>query len=363
MNPSKQIVVRWSLPMIPVYDNLHEQISRPLVLPDGIVGLDGSDLVKVSHEGKIIWRCPHNWGFWGSPVKLDDDTIACASGNNQLHFIDRVGKVIQSFELPASISTEILVSNSDLWFGMGAYDCEVVRFSSRGSIIYTQSIARDKGLRQPLAWGVNGSIWAATDQSLVRLDAQSGKILAWLGDERGRFSCISGAVASADGILIVAALPEQPCAVVKVADDGTILAKYPIPNLLRARLLADPSNGAWIVGSTVSVWEPPTDSDRTFIIRTTPDGKPEAITEAPARRSVEATVDPSGAFWVGTYSYEDTDDSEVGELAVYEGAAIPSMTWMPNPLAGVGAPVLSSDGNSGVVATSKALVAFTIENT
>lgn len=360
MNPNKQIVVRWSLSMIPVYDNLHEQISRPLVLTDGIVGLDESDLVKISFEGKIIWRCSHEWGFWGSPVKVDADRIVCASINNQLHSIDRAGKIVRTTELPTSVSTEILVGEKgDLWFGIGAYECAVTRICPNGSIIYTEYVARDKGLRQPLTWGVDGSLWAATDQSLARLDAQSGKILTWISGEWDGFGCFSEAMPLADGALVVAALPEQQCAVVKVANNGKILAQYPLPNLLRARLVANPTGGAWAIGSTVSPWEPVSDEDRTFVVRLTPDGKPEAVTEAPARRFIEATVNSDGTLWVGTYTRNDEDDSEIGELTTYKGAAIPSAKWIPTPPAGVGAPVLSPDGKGGVVATSTALVGFT----
>lgn len=363
MSLKKQIVIRWSIPAIPVYNLSYEQIARPLMLSDGIVSLDGSDLVKLGFEGKLLWRCPHNYGFWGSPVHLKANGIVCASGDNKVNFIDEAGNIVQTTNLPTSVSTDIVVSNTgDLWFGIGAAECAVTRVDANGNVIYTQYVARDQGLRHPLTLAVDGSLWVPTDQGLVRLDSESGKILTWMNVEKSGFGCISEALPCPDGVLVVAVMPPDcSCAVTKVANDGTILAQYSLPPLLRARLISAPCGGAWLVGSTVSPWEPPLDSDRTFIARLTPDGKPMVIAQVLARRFIEATVDSDGNLWVGTYTYDDDNDSESGELLICEeGVGTPYTAWISTPPAGVGAVVLRSKGY-GVMATSQAVIGFTAD--
>ena len=51
--------MRWSRPATPVYDLGYERISRPILLPDGVVFLDGANLMKVNREGKLFWRRRH----------------------------------------------------------------------------------------------------------------------------------------------------------------------------------------------------------------------------------------------------------------------------------------------------------------
>ncbi|MGB3695593.1 MAG: hypothetical protein WA865_17395 [Spirulinaceae cyanobacterium] len=322
--------------------------------------LNGTDLVKLDFEGNLLWCCPHDYGFWGSPVHLKDNWLVCASSDNKVHLIDQAGKIIRTTNLPTSVSTEILVSSSgDLWFGMGAAECAVTRIDPNGDIAYTQYVARDQGLRHPLTMAGKGNLWAATDQGLVCLNARSGKIVLWKNAEKDGFRCISGALLCSNELLVVTVTPEHSCFVTRVAIDGTVVAQYPLPPLLRAKLLSASRGGIWLVGSTVSPWEPPLDSDQTFIACLTENESPEIVTKVEGQRAIEATLDSDGTLWVGTYTYNDDDDSESGELLLYKNPTVPYAKWTPDPPTGVGVPVFSSNGN-GVVATSKALVGFSL---
>lgn len=58
----RKVSVCWSVPATPVYNLIHEHISKPLILSNGIVTLDGADLVKFDFEGNFIWHCPDDLG-------------------------------------------------------------------------------------------------------------------------------------------------------------------------------------------------------------------------------------------------------------------------------------------------------------
>ena len=47
MKLPQKFEMRWSRPAIPVYDLKYERISLPLLLPDGVVFLDGANLASV----------------------------------------------------------------------------------------------------------------------------------------------------------------------------------------------------------------------------------------------------------------------------------------------------------------------------
>lgn len=348
----KQIYVCWTLPITPVYDHLYERISQPLMLPTGIVVLDGADLVKIDFQGRLIWRFTHDYGFWGSPMQLKSGLIVCATLDNEVYVINQAGECVQVIALPTSVSTEILVGDSDnFWLGMGGLECAVTRIHPRCGIVYKKYIARDSGVHHPLSQTADGSLWIVANSNLIRLNPQTGQILAQLKNDQ--LFCLSAALPCPDGVLVVMALPDNSSAIVKVAHDGRLLSQYPFPTVQRARLLANPEGGAWLVGSTVSPWEPATASDKILVARLAPDGKPQAISQTCARRAIQATVDSNGALWMGTYSYED--DGESGELTVYEAAAVPIARWTPDSPAGVGAPIFNPNG-SAVIATSTALV-------
>lgn len=358
MRSTKELIVRWKVPMTPVYDQIYERISQPLMLPTGMVVLDGADLVKIDFQGHLIWRCPHDYGFWGKPVQLKSGGIVCASLDNNVHLINEAGQIVQTYELPSSVSTEILVGHSaDLWFGMGALQCAVTRIQPQSGLVTSTYITRDSGIRHPLVQTANG-IWVTTNEGLIRVEAQTGQICASSPSNKQGLACVSGALPCDLGVLVVAALPSCSSAIVRVAHDGTVLDQYLFPKLRRARLLAIPQGGIWLVGSTVSAWEPASPSDQIFVARLAADGKPLAVTAAPPKRAIQPTVDSNGYLWVGTYSYDDEHDEESGELTVYGGAAVVCAKWTPDTPAGVGAPILNPNG-CGVVATSTALIGFT----
>lgn len=362
MKSLQQVSVCWSVPAKPVYNVIHEHISKPLILSNGIVTLDVADLVKFDFEGNFIWRCPNDYGFWGSPVCFNTDLIVGASSDNKIHLIDEVGKIVRTTDLPTSVSTSILVGeNGDLWFGIGAAECTVTRIDKSGSIVYTEFVARDQGLQNSLAFGLDGFVWAATNEGLLKLDSNSGKILTSTNDENVSLCCISEPLVCHDGIMVVNYISESSCAITKVKNNGTLVFQEPLPTLLRARLLSSPTGGVWVVGSTVSPWEAPLDSDNIVVARLAEDGKVKNITKLPGQRSIEATVSQNGNLWVGTYTYYDEDDSESGELLVFNDTATLCNKWIPSVPMGVGGVVFNSKGNA-IVATSNAIIELNIKS-
>lgn len=362
MKSSQKISVCWSVPATPIYNLIHEHISKPLILSNGIVILDGASARKLDFEGNFVWLAKHDYGFWGSPVCFNDGLIVCASGDNKIHLIDDAGKIVRTTDLPTSVSTDLLVGeNGDLWFGIGAAECAVTRIDKSGNIVYSECVARDQGLQSSLAFGLDGSVWAATNEGLVKLDSNSGKILASTNDTNVSLCCISEPLVCHDGIMVVSYISESSCAITKVDNNGNLVFQYPLPNLLRARLLFSHDGGVWVVGSTVSPWEAPLDSDKIVVARLTEDGKVKSLTKFPGQRSLEATVDSNGNLWMGTYTYYDEDDSESGELIVLNDTATLCNKWIPTVPMGVGGVVFNSKGNA-IVATSNAIVELNIKS-
>ncbi|BAZ17404.1 hypothetical protein NIES4071_92820 [Calothrix sp. NIES-4071] len=64
---------------------------------------------------------------------------------------------------------------------------------------------------------------------------------------------------------------------------------------------------------------------------------------------------------MGTYTYDDEDDSESGELIVFNNTATLCDKWIPPVPVGVGGVVFNSKGNA-IVATSKAIVELNIKS-
>ncbi len=351
MNPIQEITLKWSLPVIPVYSLIHEHISRPLLINDSVVVLDGADLVQVDSSGTINWRCVHESGFWGNPVQVED-FIVCASIDNKVNFINSIGKVSDIIDLPTSVTTDILVEASgDIWFGMGGAISSVIRINSEREIVFVTDVSRDFGLRHPIARSNDGILWVATNDGLVRLNAQTGAILnTW------DLVCASGTLVDSDGsALVVGVLSEHECALVQVTSDGNITAKYPLPPLWRAKIIRY-RNQLWLVGSTVSPWESPTKDDYTLVASLAQNGEPLTLTKYKAFRAIDASVDLIGNLWVGTYTYQDEEDEESGELIVYDDNVLHAL-MMPVKNAGFGAPVFNQDCE-GIVATTTALVSF-----
>lgn len=117
----------------------------------------------------------------------------------------------------------------------------------------------------------------------------------------------------------------------------------------------------WVVGSTVSPWEVPLDSDKIIVARLTEDGKVKNLTKLPGQRSIETTINPNGNLWVGTYTYYDEDDSESGELIVFNNTGTVLSKWIPTVPMGVGGVVFNSKENA-IVATSNAIVELNIQS-
>ena len=357
MKLPQKFVMRWSRPATPVYDLGYERISRPILLPDGIVFLDGANLTKVNREGKLLWQCSHDYGFWGSPVLSKSGFIVCASNNNQINFLNNAGKIAHAVDLSTSVCTDILVGNSgSLWFGIGTAYCAVTRIDSIGRIVYETEVTRDSGLQNPLSMAKDESIWVATKDGAIKLEVQSGKVLCRHNDKDG-VGCISKILPLKDGLIFASASSDGSSEIVKINSQSQIIKRYSLPLIRRAKLLASPYGGAWLVGSTVSSWKPLDKSDRLWVIRLAPDGKPKRMNSTFAGRSIEATLDDNGTIWVGTYTYNEEDDSENGCLMRNFEASEPQIEWLPEPSCGVGIPVFAADG-SGAIATSKAIFGF-----
>ena len=357
MKLPQKFEMRWSRPAIPVYDLSYERISRPLLLPDGVVFLDGANLVKVNREGELLWQCSHDYGFWGSPVLSKSGFIVCASNNNQINFLNDSGQIAHVVDLPTSVCTDIIVGNSgSLWFGMGTAYCAVTRINSTGSIVCETEVARDSGLQYPLSLAKDKSIWVAAQDGAIKLEAHSGKVLC-RNNNQDNVSCISEILPNKDGLIFASASSDGSSEIVKINSQCQIIKRYSLPPIRRAKLLASPNDGAWLVGSTVSYWKPLDKSDRLLVIRLAPDGKPERMSSTVAGRSIEATLDDNGTLWVGTYTYNEEDDSENGYLMRSSEASKPQIEWLPKPSCGVGIPVFAVDG-SGVIATSRAIFGF-----
>lgn len=360
MNFPKQFALHWSRPATPVYDLIHERISRPLILSDGVVFLDGANLIKVNLEGKLLWQCSHDYGFWGSPVFTNSSSIVCASNDNKINFLNDAGQILNTVDLSTSVCTDILVGNSgDLWFGIGTAYCAVTRIDAMGNIVYQTEVTQDSGLQNPLSMAKDGSIWVATKDGPIHLEAQSGKVLNRLNDKNDDIGCLSEILPLEDDLIFVSALSDDSSAIVKITSQCQVIEQYPLPFIQRAKLLASPYGGAWLAGSTASSWKPISTPDRVVVIRITPNGKPEKVTSTPAGRALDAIVDSNGTLWVGTYTYNEEDDSENGYLMINREASSPYIEWIPEPSLGVGVPVFNSDG-SGVIATSEAILGFTI---
>lgn len=358
----QKVLVCWSVPATPVYNLIHEHISKPLILSNGIVTLDEADLVKFDFEGNFIWRCPDDYGFWGSPVCFNANLIVCASNDNKIHLINEAGKIVRTTDLPASICTNILVGeNGDLWFGIGAAECAVTRIDKNGSIVYSEFVARDQGLQNSLTFGLDDSVWAATNEGLLKLDCNSGKILVSTNDSNVCLNCISEPLVCHDGVIVVNYISENSCAITKVENNGTSVFQHPLPSILRARLISSHDGGMWVVGSTVSPWEAPLDSDKIIVARLTEDGKVKNLTKLPGQRSIEATVNPNGDLWVSTYTYYDEDDSESGELIIFNDTGTVFTKWIPTVPMGVGGVVFHSKENA-IVATSNAIVELNVQS-
>ncbi|UBF29095.1 hypothetical protein K9N68_15415 [Kovacikia minuta CCNUW1] len=345
MSNMKQITKKWSFPINSVYSLTYDLISHPLILSDGAAILDGTGLIKIDFEGNPLWHCPSSWGFWGSPVLLNPDCIVCASGDNSIHFINEVGQVVRTINLPTSITTEILVGNSgDLWFGMGGGNSALARIDVDGNLSYERYISRDYGLQHPMTLAPDQTIWAATSNGLIRVEAYSGEILTREDSDSHNLVCISEALVFSDDAIVAAILPDHSCAIVRVSIDGTILQKYLLPPLWRAKLLNSPQGGAWLIGSTVSPWDSPKDSDYILISRLAQNGKPGMMANASANRAIEPSVDSIGNLWLGTYtSY--ANGSEAGELLIYDDAATLCSRWVSDPPAGVGSTKFDFQGD------------------
>ena len=349
--------MRWSRSAIPVYDLGYERISLPILLPDGVVFLDGANLIKVNREGKLLWQCSHDYGFWGSPVLSKSGFIVCASNNNQINFLNNAGQIAHAVDLSTSVCTNILVDDSgSLWFGIGTAYCAITRIDSVGRTLYETEVARDSGLQNPLIMTKEQHLWIATKNGAIKLEAQSGKVLCRHNDKDG-VSCISEILPLKDGLIFASASSDGSSEIIKINSQCQIIKRYSLPPIRRAKLLASSYGGAWLVGSTVSSWKPLNKRDRIFVIRLAPDGKPKRMNSTFAGRSIEVTLDDNETIWIGTYTYKEEDDSEDGCLIRNFEASETQIEWLPEPSCGVGIPVFAADG-SGVIATSRAIYGF-----
>ncbi len=109
------------------------------------------------------------------------------------------------------------------------------------------------------------------------------------------------------------------------------------------------------------IWEAPLDSDKIIIARLTEDGKVKNLTKLLGQRSIEATVNPNGDLWVSTYTYYDEDDSESGELIVFNDTGTVFTKWIPTVPMGVGGVVFHPKENA-IVATSNAIVELNVQS-
>lgn len=363
MKSLQKISVCWSVPATPIYNSIYEHISKPLIVSNGIVILDGTDLIKLDFEGNLIWRAKSDYGFWGSPVRLDANLIVCADNDNKIHLIDDAGNIVRTTYLPTSVCTEILVGkNGDLWFGIGAAECFVTRIDNSGNITYSECVARDQGLQNSLAFGLDDSVWAATNKGLVQVDYESVDILITTNETNVSLCCISEPLVCHDGIMVVSYVSGSSCAISKVENNGTLVSQHTLPSLLRARLISSYDGGVWVVGSTVSPWEAPLNSDQIVVVRLTENGEVKSIKEFPGQRSIEVAINANGNLWLGTYTYHDEDDSESGELIVFNDIGNVCNEWTPSIPMGVGGVVFNPTKGNPIVATSKAIVELNIKS-
>lgn len=349
----RSLHIEWVVPMTPVYERLYGRIADVARLGDGILAVDGWDLVLLDPEGAPRWRRSFDNGLSGTPVGVRADLAVCAGNENVLHVIDEHGRSIRETPLSAGVATPLLASHDgDVYCGIGRGECVLVHVDARGRTVFEVELARDDGLRHGLAHASDGAIWVPTDRGLFRVDGRTGAIIAH--SDPGGMACISNVLARPKGAMVAAFGHDDVHRLITIADDGSAEHAIVLPPLQRAELHAAPDGGSWLVGSTVASTDPPAPDDRVTVWRLTADGRVIAKTDAAPARAIFGA--PFGdSLWVGGYTYED--DLDQGMLQLFDDACRPRVTWTPDPRAGVGAPMRWSEDRF-VVATSTGVVAF-----
>lgn len=346
------IQVRWRQSVRPVYDHIYARISQPLVMRDGVVVLDGADLVRFDLDGNVLWRCCHDYGFWGRPMQWGEERLACATLENSVEIIDQMGCIQQTIELPSSVSTEMLCSNSSIWFGIGSSECSVIKLDNGGNVVFERFIDVNDGIRHKFTEKRN-NIWISANSGLFCLDGELGEIIA----HTSGIICNSSPYVVNDGLLVVARTPDFEQAVVHVDDQGAIVNQHPLPLLYRAHLRKCGDGAIWLVGSSVSPWDAPTATDTVIIGRLNARGEPEQLIETQPDRAIEVSVDQQDVLWIGSW----TSEVEQGRLMAYTPQLEPWLDWEEAAQSGWSAPAFGRDrGGPHYVATPTAIVCFSL---
>jgi len=169
--------------------------------------------------------------------------------------------------------------------------------------------------------------------------------------------CSSNPLIIEDNIFVTAKTSHFDQVIVQIATDGSVLNKYPIPLLYRAYLCKRRDSKIWLAGSTVSPWDPPTNTDRLIVGQLNASGQPENLIETQPYRAIEVSVDSQDALWIGGFtSGEDRDD---GELLVYSPQLQRQLAWKPDFPGGVSVPSFGKDRNAPhVITTSQDVICF-----
>lgn len=330
------LCLRWKHPIKPVYDQLYRRISRPLLVDDGVIVLDGADLVKFSFTGDLHWRCPHDYGFWGNPTLWKPGWIACATLDNTIAIIDAQGAITQTVQLPAALTTAILVVAQEMYFGIGAETCSIIKLDTHGVIVYETFLDHDESIRHPFA--LNGQrLWIPTNAGLFCLDAAQGNMLTYTTG----ITCISNPIIINHDVLVVARTLDGTQAIVRIDHRGAIVTTHPLPALYRAQLHPRRDETIWLVGSSVSPWDAASPTDMLLVAQVAANGHPLTTIEVPPYRAIEALVDTQDYLWIGGYTDEGTHAA--GILQIYTPTVQACLAWVPDPGAGVGMPALSAD--------------------
>lgn len=330
---------RWYAAATPVYEHLYARVGRALSFAGGVLILDGIRLALVSLEGSIVWQREFSGGVWGHPRALGEGHVACADLINGVHVIDTRGQLVRSMKLPASPNTELLGGErGELYVGVGSLVCDLICVGPDGQLVWQTTVDNDDGLVLPLTFGPDRGIWVPMERGLLLVARDTGREMVHVQGAEP-LSCISEALPWERGALVAVSRRSERCSLLHVSSAGRILGETPLPSLQRARLLAAPDGGAWLLGSTAWKQDSVRESDHVYALAIGRDGKVRAQARLPGDRSLDGTMDPGGGVWLGTYTAGE-DGTERGTLYCVDPEGAEVLRWSPGPPAGVGAPLL-----------------------
>lgn len=354
MGTDELIYMRWFYPVAPVYEHPFTCIANLIRVGDRVVVPGGDALTFLRPEGTLERAIEIELGTWGSPVLTSENKVAISCLENAVAMIDPEDHSVSTAALPASASTELLVGpDATLYLGVGSYEGAVVCLDHRLRTRWSRTVAKDDGLRHPLALAGDGSLWVPTDDGLVHLDGDDGEFLARSSPEAA-FACVSNPVARDGSALVVAVFRDGQCALVQVSGGGNVAVVQSLPSLVRGRLLPDATGGMWLAGSSQDWQEPKPGDDFIWIARLGADGAVSRSHRGAPQTDISLAVDSCDRAWVGTYTYDL--QGERGEL--YGLARDGEMHWrwsLNDPPSGIGAP-LFLDSSHAIVPTSNGVV-------